>query len=136
MAIESVGAVLDSSSPETRRAGIQQEDFLKILLAQLTYQDPLKPLDNQEYIAQLAQFTSLEQERQSNERLESVLTVLASSQAIGLVGRSVEVRTDTGVIVGEVITARFQDGLPLLNVETEAGAFLTDVSLSQVTLVR
>ena len=55
MSIDSVGA----SGTNLRANGMNQEDFLKILLTQLTYQDPMKPMDNQEFMAQMAQFTSL-----------------------------------------------------------------------------
>ena len=40
------------------------QDFLQVLTTQLTYQDPLKPLDNQEFMAQIAQFTTLQQTQQ------------------------------------------------------------------------
>ena len=57
MAIDAIGALADSSSGVPANAGIGQEDFLRILLAQLRFQDPLKPVDNQQFVAQLAQFS-------------------------------------------------------------------------------
>ena len=94
MAVESIGSVLNQTdNQQTQQASIGQEDLFEILLTQLTYQDPLKPLDNQEFIAQLAQFTSLEQTRQSTSNLESLLTMNTSNQAINLIGRTVHVAT-------------------------------------------
>ena len=136
MAIESIGAVLDTASPELDRASLQQEDFLQLLLAQLSYQDPLEPLDNQEFLAQIAEFTGLEQARQTNDRVESLLSFSSSNQAIELLGRTVEVQTAGGPVVAEVSSVRFQNGVPLMTVVVEDGSFLTDLSLSQVTLVR
>lgn len=136
MAIESIGAVLDAASPTLDRASLTQQDFLKLLLAQLSFQDPLKPLDNQQFLAQVAQFTSLEQTRQVNDRLESLLTLQSNNQGIGLVGKTVEVQTDTGPVVAQVSTVRFSNGVPLLTVTTADNSVLTDISLSQITVVR
>lgn len=136
MAIESIGSVVGNSSAALQAAGIGQEDFLKILLTQLSFQDPLKPLDNQEFIAQMAQFTSLEQARQLNDRTDALLSIQSATQSIGLIGRTVEVRTDTGTTVGQVTTITFEAGSPALTVQTSSGAFLTGVTLSQIFVVR
>lgn len=134
--VESIGAVLNNQSEDIRRTGLGQEDFLQILLTQLTYQDPLKPLDNQEFIAQFAQFASLDQTRQSNENLDALLTLQAASQAVGLLGKAVEVRTDTGSILGEASSIAFSQGVPLFTVKTVDNEFLTDIALSQIVLVQ
>lgn len=136
MAIESVGAVLGSERLSLERAGLGQEDFLEILLTQLTFQDPLKPLDNEEFVAQLAQFTSLEQSRLTTENTDLLLRVETVTQALRLLGRTVEVRTDTGTTVGRVNTVTFdQEGKPRLTILEGSGAFLTDISLAQVAII-
>lgn len=136
MEIQSVGGVEAGAGGATQRLGISQEDFLKVLLAQLSFQDPLDPLDNKDFMAQLAQFTNLEQNRQINDKLDTMLTFNAAGQAVGLLGRTVEVRTDGGTVVGEVITSAFQQGVPLLTVRTAEDQFLADIRLSQVTIIR
>lgn len=138
MAIESIGGLTAASTPPAQVNSLGLEDFLKVLLTQLTYQDPLKPLDNQEFIAQLAQFTSLEQSRQVNDRLEQLLTIQSATQSVGLLGRTVDVQSTTGGpnTTGEVTTLRFQQGQPLVTVRTGNGSLLTDTPLSQVVLVR
>jgi flagellar basal-body rod modification protein FlgD len=44
---------------------------MKILLTQLTYQDPLKPMDNQAFMAQMAQFTALQQAQDTNSKMDT-----------------------------------------------------------------
>ena len=138
MAVESIGSVLNQTdNQQTQQASIGQEDLFEILLTQLTYQDPLKPLDNQEFIAQLAQFTSLEQTRQSTSNLESLLTMNTSNQAINLIGRTVHVATSTGTEIGDVTTVTFERGVPQLTVYlTGKNTSLPNISLSQISLVR
>lgn len=136
MAIESVGAVLGTDRPSLERSGLGQEDFLKILLTQLSFQDPLKPLDNEEFVAQLAQFTTLEQSRLTTENTDLLLRVETVAQSIRLLGKTVEVRSNAGTHVGTVNTITFdQRGAPRLSIELGNGAFLTDVSLSEVAII-
>ncbi len=79
-----------------------KDDFLKILITQLTNQDPTKPLEDKEFIAQMAQFSSLEQMNNMARNLEKLSGVLNASQAISLLGKHVEVGTDTQSISGRV----------------------------------
>ncbi|WP_316369617.1 flagellar hook assembly protein FlgD [Candidatus Thiodiazotropha sp. CDECU1] len=134
--VESIGASLGNESQQIQQAGLGQEDFLKILLTQLTYQDPLKPLDNQEFIAQFAQFASLDQTRQSNENLDTMLLMQMADQGIGLLGKTVEVRTETGSVVGDVTAVAFSQGIPRFTVQVGEEQFLTNITLAQVVLVR
>jgi flagellar basal-body rod modification protein FlgD len=65
--------------------------FLKLLIEQLKHQDPLKPQDDTQFIAQLAQFSSLEQSMQTNSALSTMTNVLqgdSNAQATSLVGKS------------------------------------------------
>jgi flagellar basal-body rod modification protein FlgD len=114
---------------------VNQDEFLKILLTQLRFQDPLKPIDNEAFMAQLAQFSSLEFTRQQSEKLDALLTIQSSTQSLALMNRAVEVATNGGNQVGTVTAIRFQNGEPLLTVKTSGGQFLVDLKLSQVTVV-
>ena len=136
MSVESVGAVLSTQEQQVQQASLGQDDLFEILLTQLTYQDPLKPLDNQEFIAQLAQFTSLEQAQQTNDNIESLLTMQTANQSLGLLGDTVQVQTEQGGQIGKVTTVTFERGVPNLTVQLSNGAFINGVSLSQISLVR
>lgn len=136
MAIQAVGGVTSGTTATPESLGVSQLDFLKILVTQLSFQDPLKPVDNQQFIAQIAQFTTLEQTRQLGERMDTLLAIQATTQAVALIGRTVEVGTEGGPQQGTVTTITFSGGQPQLSVQLANGAFLTDVSPASVTLVR
>ena len=123
-----------SATSAATQIGIQ--DFLKILVAQLGNQDPLKPMDNQEFVTQLAQFTSLQQTQEMNDKLASLLTVQASTQSIGLLGKTVDLETATGSSSGIVSAIGFAAGEPRLTIRTSGGAILTDITLASLTSVR
>lgn len=135
MAVDSLGAAINPSVPLSQ-ASVSQQDLFKILLTQLRYQDPLKPTDNAAFIAQLAQFTSLDQARQTNDNMQALLQMQAVNQSVGLIGRTVEIVSAGGNQVGQVTTISFDTGTPSLSIKTAAGATLTDISLSQLQVVR
>ena len=133
----SVGGVNTTPSATATTNTLGQEEFMKILLTQLTYQDPLKPMDNQEFIAQLAQFTSLEQTRQLNTKVDSLLTIQSANQAIALLNKTVEIATEAAQnVVGTVTSLRFVQGEPRLTVRRVDNSLLSDISLSQIVIVR
>ena len=100
MAISATQSSFFSSQSGGNKAPKQemdQEAFLKLLVAQLKHQDPLKPMEDVEFIGQLTQFSNLEQVMQTNQKLEELAlasTTQVSSQAINLVGRTVVAPTD------------------------------------------
>lgn len=57
MAITSIGAN-NAATATPVNSSLGQSDFLKILMTQIQFQDPMKPMDNQEFLAQMAQFSS------------------------------------------------------------------------------
>ena len=132
MAVDSVGAV---QSTDVTQTTLGQDDLFKILLTQLNYQDPLKPMDNQEFIAQLAQFTALEQAKETNEKLDQLLQANSVGQAISLLNRDIQVSLESSTEVGTVTAITFSDGSPLFTIKTEEGDFISEISLSQVEII-
>jgi flagellar basal-body rod modification protein FlgD len=136
MAIQALGGINTAQAPDLSQAVVNQQDFLKILLTQLNFQDPLKPVDNEQFVAQLAQFTNLEQTRELTDNTSTLLSIQASTQSIGLLGKTVDVSSGSGTVTGTVTTITFSSGQPTLTVLASDGTILNDVGLSQVTLVR
>ena len=75
-----------------------KDDFLKLLLTQLSNQDPTSPMENTEFIAQMAQFSSLEQMTNMSTEFAKLANMLNSNEAVSLLGKNVTRSTgDTSV---------------------------------------
>lgn len=134
MPIDAIGSV--PSTPPNQNTTIDQEDFIRLFLSQLQFQDPLEPVDNREFLAQLAQFTNLEQSRQVSQNTNDLVAMNASTQALSLLNRQVEVLVPGGTTIGMVTTVQFTPAGPQLSVQPTTGEILTGVRLSQISLVR
>jgi len=134
--MSSIGAIGSTPTTNLDANGIGMQDFLKILLTQLTYQDPLKPMDNQEFMAQMAQFSALGQSQQLNDKLSALLSTQASLQSVGLIGRTVDITTDSGSLTGTVVSLSLAGDTPALSIRTTDGTTLSGVSLAQIAAVR
>jgi len=134
MTISSASAV-NSTRGTSNSANVSIEDFLKILTAQLNNQDPLKPVDNQEFVAQIAQFANLEQTRQLNEKLDGMLSNQASTQALGLLGKTVDINVNGAPFSGTVSALSLATGQPLMTV-TAGARSQSNINLSQIINIR
>lgn len=88
---------LDSKTPP-RDTSLGQADFLRLMTEQLKHQDPLKPLQNAEFLGQLAQFSTVQGIDEMQGALSAVASVMESDQtlrAAALVGREALVEADT-----------------------------------------
>ena len=84
------------------KSPLDKDDFLRILVTQLTHQDPTQPMEDREFIAQMAQFSALEQMTNLNREFSKVAGMIATSQAMSLIGRTVEVVNGEGTLTGVV----------------------------------
>src|SRR3954464_11178683 len=66
-----------------------KDDFLKLLVGQLKNQDPMAPSGNEEFIGQMTQFSQLEQQTNTASSTSEIVTQLARTSALGLIGRTV-----------------------------------------------
>jgi len=132
MTIDSIGNTPASTAAINPSASISIQDFLRILTTQLNNQDPLKPVDNEAFVAQLAQFSALEEAQQSNDKLDSLLSIQAAQQSIGLIGKTVDVSASGSSVTGSVTGLDFSTGQAQLSISTSGGQVLAGISLSQI----
>lgn len=133
MAIDSIGAV-GNVQVAAAQASVGLEDFLQIFLTQLNYQDPLEPVDNREFLAQLAQFSSVEIANRTSETTTALLDVNSLSQSIGLLGKTVNVNLEQGSATGTVIAMSLVNGQPQLTISQQNGSLLR-ASPTQVSTI-
>ena len=113
-----------SSAVKNKSAELGKDAFLKLLVAQLRYQDPMNPMKDQEFIGQMASFSSLEQ-------MQNMNLSLATSQASSMIGKQI-IWSDskTGkTYTGAVESVTVKDGTPYLMVGDHA------VELSKVSAI-
>ena len=135
MAVNAIGGSVGSGSGGTiQPQGLSIQDFLQLFLSQLQFQDPLKPIDNTEFLAQLAQFTNIEQTQVMSDNVSGELTIDSVNQAVGLLGRQVQFTdANNATQSGVVDQVNFSNGQPSLIVTVNSSP--TSVSLSQLTQV-
>ena len=114
--------------------------FLQLLTTQLKFQDPLKPMDNTQFVTQLAQFSQLEQSTDLNKRMDSSIEYLSSLNtygAAGLLGREVQV-SGGGVALGSdrPVSVHYRlDGNAArvgIRIVDAAGSGLTDKAIEEM----
>jgi flagellar basal-body rod modification protein FlgD len=114
-------------------SNLDQDAFLKLLVAQLKYQDPSKPLDSSQFMAQTAQFTQVQKMTEMNTAMESVLALQQGLAASGLVGKTAQYTLADGTTSsGTVLSASFgvaSQAEPTVRIGDK------DIPLSSVTTV-
>ena len=116
--------------------GLGFDALLKIVLTQLTYQDPLKPMDNFQFVSQLAQFSQIQQGQQLVDSMTALVAAQTTGQAASLLGRRVDISTRQGTLSGKVVAAAFANGAATLTIETAQGQTISALPLSSVSQIR
>ena len=120
-----------SSSSLGAAAGMGKDDFMKLLMAQLKNQDPMKPMEDKEFITQLAQFSSLEATEKMTQTLEDLNGAQMLIQAATLIGKQVVAKLESGETVsGPITQVHMIDGKPMavVNGKEIATSLITSVS--------
>ena len=81
---------------------LDKDDFLKILVTQLTHQDPTQPMEDREFVAQMAQFSALEQMTNLNKEFSKVVDLISAGQAMSMIGKNVEILNGDETVSGTV----------------------------------
>lgn len=94
-------------------AGMGKDDFMKLLMEQLKNQDPMKPMEDKEFITQLAQFSSLESIDALTEQMEALTGSQMLVQAATLIGKPATAKLTSGeVVTGTISQVKMIDGKP------------------------
>jgi flagellar basal-body rod modification protein FlgD len=119
---QAMGRTTSAETTARSKAGnLGSMDFMQLLVTQLRYQDPLKPVDDRDFMAQLAQFSSLEQVVEQTRWSKM-------TYGLGLVGQTVTFSDADGATVSGVVKAlKVVDGKPVLSVGDH------EVEVDQVT---
>jgi flagellar basal-body rod modification protein FlgD len=108
----------EMKSKEASNGAMGKDQFLKLFVAQLQHQDPMNPMNDSEFMGQMASFSTLEQVSNlaaANERIASNLT---STSAIGLIGRTISyVDENDQIQTGKVDKVTTAGGKPMLTVD-------------------
>lgn len=130
-------APVSSASATAQNAfGLDFQSLLKIILTQLTYQDPLKPMDNFQFVSQLGQFAQLQQSQSLNDQVTSLLSAQAATQATGLLGRTVDISSEGSTLSGTVTAISFSSGQPVVTVRTPDNQTIGGISIADVSQIR
>ncbi|MDI6785945.1 MAG: flagellar hook capping FlgD N-terminal domain-containing protein [bacterium] len=103
-----------------------KDEFLKLLITQLRYQDPLEPMKDKEFVSQMAQFSSLEQmsnlnnsfssfvnkQANLNDTISNLNSSLERLQILPILGKQIDAVNDKETISGKVEKISFKNGLP------------------------
>ena len=95
-----------------------KDQFLKLFVAQLQHQDPMNPMNDSEFMAQMASFSTLEQVTNLAAANEKIAASMASNSAVSLIGRTVTyVDANDEIHTGKVDKVTTAGGKPLLTVD-------------------
>ena len=116
--------------------GEQKDMFLQLLVAQLQNQDPTAPMDQKEMLAQMAQFTSVEQQANMVKAIENLSLNASFGQAVNLIGRTVDfqgVGDAGGDVIGSGIVESVQMTGGAVQLTLDSGKVITPNEIVRVT---
>ncbi|MFN8455288.1 MAG: flagellar hook capping FlgD N-terminal domain-containing protein [Anaerolineae bacterium] len=101
--------------------GLGQDDFMTLLLAQLKNQDPLKPMEDKDFIAQLAQLNSVTQLTEMNKNIKELMTAQGLAQGSALIGQTVTgMAADGTAVTGLVSGLKMAGGKVMVEVSGQS----------------
>ena len=124
----------DTITRENKGDTLGKEDFLKLLVTQLTHQDPTNPMKDTEFVAQLATYSGLEQQMTMNKNLETLIaanTATTAASAVSLIGTVVGYLGEDGTVkAGQVSFLDIVDGQ--VNLYLTDGTYIPFSSVEQI----
>jgi len=102
-----------------RFSDLTSEEFIKVMLSELTNQDPFEPQDSQALLEQFSSLRNIESQLALQEQLENLVAQNQVASASGMIGKFIEgVNSNNDQVAGRVSSIRVQDGKPILQLET------------------
>ncbi len=131
ISVSDFGKTTDTSSLYESNTAMGKDEFLMLLTQQLKNQDPLSPMDNTQFVSQLAQFSALEAMQNLNTTVENGQTISNLSQSAWLIGLTATAKdTDTGETVSGIVkSVVMKDGSYYAVIDD------TDVPIANITQV-
>ena len=125
------GALYFGARPAKEKSKLDMETFIRLLSVQLSHQNPLEPMNDRDFFAQMAQLGQVQ-------GLDKVQGSLEMSQAAGMIGKkvtAVRTLTDNGensLVTGVVEKVTMRDGDRILTIRDSANGVLVDVRIGNV----
>ncbi|WP_064681114.1 flagellar hook assembly protein FlgD [Rhizobium bangladeshense] len=131
MAVDATSSVSNSTTSSTnsaqKKATLNYDNFLQLLIAQMKNQDPTDPMDASEQMSQLASFSQVEQTIQTNTKLDTLLASSSLTQASSYVGKYME--SADGTVKGTVESVKvYSDGI--IATTTDGGKILVQAGIT------
>jgi flagellar basal-body rod modification protein FlgD len=114
----SLATSASTTSASARKASLDYDAFLKLLVAEMANQDPTQPMKSSEYVSQLASFSGVEQAIQTNAKLDRLLSSAMFAQPASIIGRTI-ISAD-GASSGTVSAVRLEQNAAVALLETGA----------------
>lgn len=135
MSVDAIGSVLqtqDASLPAN--SNINEQDFIKLFVSELQFQDPMQPMDNGQFLTELAQFVGIQQQEQTVTGIDNLLSLNAGAQSLGLLNHTIQFLGVDGVTVstGKVSAIQFDANGASLSVATSSAQTVTGIRMSQI----
>lgn len=137
MSVSAIGSTLNTTTASSLpNSGINEQNFIQLFVNELQFQDPMQPLDNSQFLTQLAQFVGIEQQSEEVTGINNLLTLDSSDQSLGLLSHTVQVsNADGSTTTGKITGIQYSTNGVQVTVTPSSGSVLTNVNLSQIQLV-
>ena len=100
---------LPEQKPREPKQVLDKDTFLMIMIEQLKHQNPMEPVGSDKFLSQMAQFTIMEQLLNLNQSFETIIKMQKINNAAEMIGKSVKIATEEGLIEGTVEKVAVRD---------------------------
>ena len=131
-------AKIKQGETENGTKSLGQKHFLRLFVEQLKHQDPMNPVKDKDFIAQMATFSSLEHLNNMGKTMSGLQNAVGGQTAVSYIGRHITARVDEKSVSGEVSRVRFEKGEQKLYVKVQINGKTSEksVSLDDITEVK